>query len=284
MRELFQVWRNTRMIVLTAISAAAYVAVLVPFKGFILIPGLTEVRPGAALPVVLSFLFGPAAAWGAGFGNVIADTLGGMLTPGSLFGFIGNFLYGYLPYALWRAFMGHAHPTRSGVKGWLVFALILVVNSLTIGSVIGWGVDLLRLAPFAALGLIIAVNNLLASAAIATLLLSLLYGRVRDWGLLYYEILEEPPAEPAHTLDAPAPDAPALAGAPALRRRVAMVGAVLCIAGAGLAFFSGLWISGEALHAGYGAAGFAGTAKGALAVTVGMLPGLLMLLVGAALL
>ena len=75
MRELFTMWQNTRMIVMTAISAAAYVAVLLPFKGFVIIPGLTEVRPGAAIPVVFSFLFGPAAAWGTGFGNIIAETL-----------------------------------------------------------------------------------------------------------------------------------------------------------------------------------------------------------------
>jgi energy-coupling factor transport system substrate-specific component len=268
MRELFTMWQNTRMVVLTAISAAAYVAVMLPFKGFVIIPGLTEVRPGAAIPVVLSFLFGPATAWGAGFGNIIADALGGMLSPGSLFGFIGNFFYGYLPYALWRAFMGHKNPVLSGPKGWMVFGVILITNCLVIGSIIGWGVDLIKLAPFGALGPIIAVNNFIASAAISTILLALLYERVRIWGLLYFQILGEGGEE------GPMPFA----------RKTARLGAILCVAGAFIAFFAGLIISCEALGVGYGVTAFASGTKGTMAVAGGMAPGLLIILLGAILL
>ena len=70
MRELGAMWRNTRMVVLCAISAALYAAVLVPFKVVPLIPGVTELRPANAIPVVCSFLFGPAAAWGSAIGNI----------------------------------------------------------------------------------------------------------------------------------------------------------------------------------------------------------------------
>jgi energy-coupling factor transport system substrate-specific component len=275
MRELFTMWRNTRMIVMTAICAAAYVAVMLPFKGLVIIPGLTEVRPGAAIPVVLSFLFGPAAAWGSGFGNIIADALGGMLGPGSIFGFIGNFFYGYLPYALWRSFMAHKSPVLSGPKGWLLFGIILITNCLAIGSIIGWGADLLRLAPFGALGPIIAVNNFIASAAISTVLLALLYERVRVWGLLYFQILEEGGEDfSEHYPERTAP----------FIRKTAMIGAILCVAGAFIAFFSGLIISCEALGVGYGVSAFASETKGTMAVAGGMTPGLLIILLGAILL
>ena len=60
--ELRLMWRNTRMVVLCAISAALYAAVLVPFKVVPLIPGVTELRPANAIPIVCSFMFGPAAA------------------------------------------------------------------------------------------------------------------------------------------------------------------------------------------------------------------------------
>ena len=73
MHELRLMWRNTRMVVLCAISAALYAAVLVPFKVVPLIPGVTELRPANAIPVVCSFLFGPAAAWGSAIGNMIGD-------------------------------------------------------------------------------------------------------------------------------------------------------------------------------------------------------------------
>ena len=275
MRELFTMWQNTRMIVMTAISASAYVAVLLPFKGFVIIPGLTEVRPGAAIPVVFSFLFGPAAAWGTGFGNIIADALGGMLGPGSFFGFIGNFFYGYLPYALWQAFMGNKNPVLSGLKGWLFFGIILITNCLVIGSVIGWGADLLRLAPFGALGPIIAVNNFIASAAISTVLLTLLYERVRIWGLLYFQILEQG----SEDFSEQHPEKPA-----PFVRKTAKLGATLCIVGAFIAFFTGLIISCEALGVGYGVSAFASVTKGTMAVAGGMAPGLLLILLGSILL
>jgi energy-coupling factor transport system substrate-specific component len=275
MNELYVMWRNTRMIVLTAICAAAYVAVLLPFKGFVIIPGLTEVRPGAAIPIVLSFLFGPAAAWGSGFGNIIADALGGMLGPGSIFGFLGNFFYGYLPYALWRAFMGYRNPFHTGVMGLMLIVVILVANCLVIGSIIGWGADLLRLAPFGALGPIIVVNNLIASLVLSSILLALLYERVGRWGLLYYQILDEIGEDffttPSHNTQ-PHP------------RKTAKIGALLCIAGGALSFLAGMMISGEALQAANSTSSLTDASKGSAAVAVGMSPGLLLIILGSMLL
>ena len=273
MREVISMWSNTRMIVLTAICAAAYAAILLPFKGLVIIPGLTEVRPGGAIPVVLSFLFGPAAAWGAAFGNIIGDALGGMLTPVSIFGVIGNFFYGFLPYNLWRAFMGYKNPSRSGAKGWGLLVLIYMTSCMTIGSIIGWGGDLLKFTPFAALGLIITVNNFIAAATIATILLALLYERVRGLGLLYFQVMGQ---DEEDFSDGRAQET--MEGRPMKKR--ARLGAVLCIVGAAVAFFSGLFISAEALQVGYGAAAFASQVKGSFAVIGGMAPGLLILIIG----
>jgi energy-coupling factor transport system substrate-specific component len=52
MKELFTMWKYTRMVVLTAVSAAVYAAVLVPFKPIPIIPGFTEIRPANVLPIV----------------------------------------------------------------------------------------------------------------------------------------------------------------------------------------------------------------------------------------
>jgi len=259
MKELVSMWKNTRMIVLTAICAAAYVAVLLPFKGFVLIPGLTEVRPGIAIPLVFSFLFGPAAAWGSGFGNIIGDALGGMLGPASLFGFLGNFLFGYLPYTLWRAFKGSASPVKSGVGGWILVCCIIVIDCLMIGSVIGLGADLLTIGPFAALGNIIAINNLLACLVLSSLLLSLLYTRISAWGLTYTEILDDE------------------SGGGSKRR---FLGAVLIIVGSLLAFILGNAISIGVLDVSIGEAGFASQNMGSLSLVTGMAPGMLLLGIG----
>lgn len=101
MREVFTMWRHTKMVVLVALTAAVYAAILIPLKGIPLIPGITELRPANVVPVVFSLLFGPAAAWGSAFGNLIGDFFG-TLGLGSLFGFVGNFFYGLIPYKLWN--------------------------------------------------------------------------------------------------------------------------------------------------------------------------------------
>src|SRR5258706_4199223 len=91
MRDLVDMWSNTGMVVLTAMSASLYAAILIPFKVLPIIPGVTEFRPANAVPVVCSFLFGPAGAWGAALGNLIGDFFGG-IGPGDLFGVAGHLI------------------------------------------------------------------------------------------------------------------------------------------------------------------------------------------------
>jgi energy-coupling factor transport system substrate-specific component len=262
MRDIIALWKYTRMVVLVAVSAACYVAVLLPFKVAVIIPGLTEVRPGAAVPVLLSFLFGPAAAFGAGFGNVIADMLGGMLGIGSLFGFIGNFLYGFIPYALWRAWRGTACPGEKGLSDWVFISAITMVGCLAIAAVIGWGADFLGLAPFAALGNVIFINNFISSLALAIPLLALTYRRVEQGGLLWHEIMEVSPNDLS---------------------RVRLVGSVLLILGAVSAMLVGNAISLGLLGVDFGAAGFAGI-RGTSFLALGMTPPILLIFAGCALL
>ena len=48
MREIVSMWANTRMVVLAALTAALYAALLIPFKPIPIIPGFTELRPAVA--------------------------------------------------------------------------------------------------------------------------------------------------------------------------------------------------------------------------------------------
>ncbi len=52
------------MILFTAMTAALYAAILIPFKIAPIIPGYTEIRPGIVVPIICAFFLGPAAAWG----------------------------------------------------------------------------------------------------------------------------------------------------------------------------------------------------------------------------
>ena len=197
--ELVRVWQDTRLIVLTAQTAAIFAAVLIPFKvGIPIIPGFVELRPANAVPIVASLLFGPAAAWGSAFGNLIGD-LFGTLGPGSLFGFIGNFIYAYLPYRLW----GHLGPLSSGQapeprspRQFLEYLVICALASLACAVTIGWGLDLMGLLPFQVLAPAIFFNNFLMSAVLGPPLLRFLRPRVARWGLLYEDIKEDIAARP----------------------------------------------------------------------------------------
>ena len=246
------------MVVLTAICAALYAAILIPFKVVPLIPGITEFRPANAIPVVCSFLFGPAAAWGSALGNLIGDFFGG-LGPGDLFGFLANLLYGLVPYALWEA-LTDAPPIPAGlfVSAGLLF--VMAVASALCATVVGWGLHLLGFHPFTVLGTVVLVNNLVVAVVLAPFLLAVLYPRVRRARLLYRDLLgpRRPPP----------------------RWRV-VLGATLVLVGTGSAF-----AAGELIAAGRWMAPWAAyaTASRRLEVGLGLLPLLGLAVLGLALL
>lgn len=94
-------WKNPKMIAYALFTAVLYPAVMYPFLQFSFFGANADyLRVGVSIPVAFSFLFGPAAAWGAAFGNVIYDVFTNSVNAASFFGFIGNFLIAYLPYKL----------------------------------------------------------------------------------------------------------------------------------------------------------------------------------------
>jgi hypothetical protein len=199
------VWRDTRMTVMVAVTAALYAAVLIPMKIIMpLVPGFTEVRPANVLPILFSFLFGPVAAWGAAFGNVVADCFG-TFGPGSVFGFFGNFLFGLIPYRLWRFWGGRVFSwsgdraefprfrwsgregggKRLPVSDFALYIVICAVASAACGLTIAWGVDLLGFVDFKVLANIIFLNNTAIGIVLGPPLIAALGARVRGWGLGY---------------------------------------------------------------------------------------------------
>lgn len=189
--ELRHVWQDTRLLVLSAQIAAIYAAVLIPFKvGIPIIPGFVELRPANVIPIVGSLLFGPAAAWGAGIGNVIGDCFG-TLGPASLFGFLGNFLYGYVPYLLWGNLGWLSSGREPMVRSWrqgVEYVLICAAASMVCAATIGWGVELLGLLPFWLLFPAIFLNNLVMATLLGPPLLLFLYPRVKQWNLYYRDL------------------------------------------------------------------------------------------------
>lgn len=259
MNDLIRMWKNTRMVVLTAMSASLYAAILIPFKVLPIIPGVTELRPANAVPVVCSLLFGPAGAWGAAIGNLIGDFFGG-LGPGDLFGFVGNFLYGYIPYRAWEA-LTDRDPVPNSLRTWACFLFVATVASAACAMTVGWGLNLLGFIPFRVLGNIVLFNDVLATMLIAPLLLTVIYPRVKRGHLLYRDILQRP------------------ANLNRSRRRFGLL-CVTLLAGGGMIL--GNLLSADAIHLPWvPLASTAGT--GALSVGLGLLP-VFVLLVAAVLL
>lgn len=260
MRELVAMWGNTRMVVFTALTASLYAAILIPFKVLPIIPGVTELRPANAIPVVCSFLFGPAAAWGAAIGNVIGDFFGGF-GPGDLFGFLGNFLYGFLPYRAWEL-LTDRRPILRRPSDWLLFAGVVALASGACALLIGWGLNLLGFVPFRVLGNIVWINNMLASLLLAPFLLAVVYPRAERGRLTYRHVLGRREVGPKGL-------------------SYAALGIVTC------AVVVGMWL-GNALSSGAVAVpwvpedALGGT--GAWAVGLGLLPVLAFLLIGVVLL
>ncbi len=196
MKAAFRMWKNTRMIILVAVCAAIYGAALIAFKTAIpLIPGITEVRVANIFPMVFGMLFGPAGAWGTGIGNLIGDIFGGTLGPTSIAGFVGNFLLGYLPYAMWTKFFPFVEGSREWKpekwRCWVSYVLIAFISSAACAVVIGIAVDTLGIVPYAVLTKIITINDTLASW-IGILLFISVYGVTKQQlGLFWADVMDE---------------------------------------------------------------------------------------------
>src|SRR4030042_1241691 len=184
MREVWRMWHYSTMMVLTVLTAGIFAAILIPFKGIPLIPGLTELRPANVIPVVFGLLFGPAGAWGAALGNLIGDFFG-TLGPGSFFGFWGNFLAAYLPYKMWR------NRPLGPIKGHLLrFILAVLLGAMGCALVIGFGVEAMKLLPFSVIAVAVFINNALITLLLGPFLLALLEPRVSRWDLSWTEIMD----------------------------------------------------------------------------------------------
>jgi energy-coupling factor transport system substrate-specific component len=260
MREVLTMWRHTQMVVLVALSAAIYAAVLIPFKGFTIIPGFTEVRPANVFPFVFGLLFGPAGAWGAAIGNLIGDFFG-TLGPGSIAGFIGNFFLGFLPYKMWGSFFRRGENMEQNVnsgKKLAVYIAITILASAICAVWIAWFNDLIGFVPFAALGAIITVNNAIAGLVLGPILLLVLYPRVKRWGLLWTEIMR--PEEVSAS-------------------RLQRLGNLLMWVGGLGGLIVGLIIGLGLYEQGLAAAGFVAGGQGGLGIGLGLVPFLILIVV-----
>ncbi len=196
MKAAFRMWRNTRMVILVSVCAAIYGGALIVFKTAIpLVPGITEVRVANIFPMAFGLLFGPAGAWGTAIGNLIGDIFGGTLGPGSVPGFWGNFLLGYLPYTMWTTLLPFTKKSREWNFGhwysWVNYMIIAFISSASCAVVISIVVDAFGIVPYAILTKLITFNNTLASWIGVLLLVSVSGVTKQQLGLFWVDVMEE---------------------------------------------------------------------------------------------
>lgn len=194
MKAALRMWNNTRMIILVAVCAAIYAAALIAFKTAIpLVPGITEVRVAGVFPMTMSLLFGPAGAWGLAIGNLIGDIFGGTFGPGSLAGFVGNFLMGYLPYTMWTTLVPIVGKSREWNpkrwRTWASYIIISFISSAAAAVVIGAFVDALGIVPYAVLSKIITLNNTIGCLVGIVLIVATFDVIRRQLGLFWVDVM-----------------------------------------------------------------------------------------------
>ncbi len=190
MRDLLVMWKNPKMVAIVAITALLYFGSLFPFRGLTAFGGYADFgRVGVGIPVAFSFLFGPAAAWGAAIGTVLRDIAEAQLDASSVFGFFGNLILGYLPFKLW-GMLTKEKPDLRSVKKLLLFMGSGVLACAVCGLTIGWGLFWLGFTPFMPTAAIIALTNALWVITVGTAVLALSYNFVSNHKLRYQDILK----------------------------------------------------------------------------------------------
>jgi energy-coupling factor transport system substrate-specific component len=193
MIDLLEMWKNPKMIAFTLLTAILYVALIFPTLQLTIFNGHADFgRVGVGIPVAFSFLFGPAAAWGAAIGNIFRDIITGGIDWASIPGFIGNFLIGYLPYKTWSLITAEKPNLRSAKKVGL-FVGTAVLPCILCGVIIGSGLDVLGVAPFIPTGPLIALSNSLWAVLLGSIVLAAAYPYLSKHKLLYTDVLNEKP-------------------------------------------------------------------------------------------
>lgn len=187
MKDIISMWKYSKMIAITAICAAIYAALLIPFKAIVIFG--VEVRVATVIVPAMGILFGPAGAWGVAIGNLIGDFFGSM-SVASIFGFIANFFFAYVPYKIWYIGKDVEPKINTGAK-LIRFLLCSAGGSITEVCWLCFGVcAVFSQLPYSLFASIIGVTNGLFPLVLGAPVLTLVGMRLKKWGLCFTSIMK----------------------------------------------------------------------------------------------
>lgn len=190
MKDVFTMWKHSKMVILTAVVAAIYAALLIPLKG-IALPGGVEARIVTVLVPAIGILFGPAGAWGCAIGNLIGDFFGNM-TAASILGMVGNFFYAYMSYKVWYMMKDATLNLKTNSKLKIPnFILGMLLSDVAVATWVAWGAGaVFGNAPYSLLFGIIFLADLFLPLVLGLPLIILISKRIEKWDLTFYRIMK----------------------------------------------------------------------------------------------
>lgn len=117
------------------ISVILFIMLTMPFRIWLSAANLTQMRPSTALTPVIGMIFGIPACAGCAVGYLISDLFSGYELSYSIFGVIGQLLYGLVPYFMWKK-LNKEHDGNEfrldSVSRMLKFLFVMLIDSLLV--------------------------------------------------------------------------------------------------------------------------------------------------------
>jgi energy-coupling factor transport system substrate-specific component len=194
MLYFLKMWKNPKTVAYVVLTAVLYAVLVLPFMKLSIFGGHGDFgRLGVGVVAAFSLLFGPAAAWGAAIGSTIRDALTSGLDTVSIFGFVANFMLGYVPYKLWIA-LSSAKPDLRSLKKVALFAAVNLAACAICGVIVGLALYWLSPpVPFMPTSLIIAVSDAVWAILLGSIILALSYKPLSKRKLLFTDLMVEKP-------------------------------------------------------------------------------------------
>ena len=183
MHELAAVFADRGGLKWIGVTAIVYALILIPFNHLGLEFAGVSIRPAAALPVVFGILWGPAAAWDLGIGNIAGDLFGSW-SPMSVFGFLVNVITPYLSYLLWHRVMKsrEIRSDRQSLSRYILVSCAVLFSCMAVLAACG---TIFFGRPFVAKFISYFGNNVMWALTAGSLLFWLILGPAVRKGLVY---------------------------------------------------------------------------------------------------
>lgn len=142
-------WRGRDDIVrggsLVLVTLAVVTLSIVPGRFVVWGPLSVDLAAGLTLPAAL--VLGSVGAWGAAIGHLVVDVTRGVAGPSSVFGALGQLLFGLVGYRLWHR-VGTTLGDVTSRRDIGTFVFIALVGAMLASSIVGLGDVVLGDAPF----------------------------------------------------------------------------------------------------------------------------------------